>query len=371
MHLLRPLGGDQQVDAELAPLGGDAHGHVGREPLQRVGGSCGADVVGLVDDDEHRPRSARRAQRRVSTDAATSDRSSAEARLPRSTTRQRQSSPSRSSRRPGSSRPRGPERPLEQPEVADPAAERARVAAIPTPAARGSPRGGAPPPRRRPRRAAPRTPRGRASGSSPATAAFRRGVEVEEAQVQERSAPSAAERTAMPGREGPPARREPPGRHPRARRPAGRSPSWGRGPRCAGRSRAAAAPAPRRASRTCPSPTGRRGTCGGRTRPRRAPRRLRGRAAARPIRSRARAGATARHPVARPRPARRARSGASWKGAASPSTTPWPGAPAEAHRGGEGGGPAPRRRSAGRPRGAGRSRAPGRAAARPAVSSVT
>ena len=49
-----------------------------------------------------------------------------------------------------------------------------------------------------------------------------------------------------------------------------RSPSSGRARRCAGRSRAAAARASRRASRSCPSPTGRTGTCAGRSRRRRA-----------------------------------------------------------------------------------------------------
>ena len=78
-----------------------------------------------------------------------------------------------------------------------------------------------------------------------------------------------ADRTRMPRRQRASARRAPAPR-PRAARPAARSPSWGRGPRCAGPSPAAAARAAGRANSSCPSPTARTGTCGGRSRPRRA-----------------------------------------------------------------------------------------------------
>ena len=56
----------------------------------------------------------------------------------------------------------------------------------------------------------------------------------------------------------------------RARRRGGRSPSSDRGSRAAARCRPAAARGSARASRSCPSPTARTGTCGGRSRRRRA-----------------------------------------------------------------------------------------------------
>ena len=55
VHARRALRGRQQVEAELAPLGGDAHGRAGGEPAQRVLRLGRADVVGLVHHDEHRP----------------------------------------------------------------------------------------------------------------------------------------------------------------------------------------------------------------------------------------------------------------------------------------------------------------------------
>ncbi len=59
MHLLGALGDDDQVEAELASLAGDADGVLGRQGRDRVGRVGGADVVGLVDHDRHRlPRGA-------------------------------------------------------------------------------------------------------------------------------------------------------------------------------------------------------------------------------------------------------------------------------------------------------------------------
>ena len=54
MHLLRPLRPDEQDEPELAPLARDADGVLGGEGGQRVLGPCGADVVRLVDHDQHR-----------------------------------------------------------------------------------------------------------------------------------------------------------------------------------------------------------------------------------------------------------------------------------------------------------------------------
>ena len=54
VHLLRALRGGQQVEAELAALGGDAHGVLGGQRRERVLGPGGADVVRLVDHDQHR-----------------------------------------------------------------------------------------------------------------------------------------------------------------------------------------------------------------------------------------------------------------------------------------------------------------------------
>ena len=76
----------------------------------------------------------------------------------------------------------------------------------------------------------------------------------------------------------------------RARFRGGRSRSWDRGRRCGGRSRAGAAPGRARASTSCRSRTGRRGTCAGRSRPRRARRGRRTRARSPPTASAARGG---------------------------------------------------------------------------------
>ena len=54
VHLLRALGHDDQVEAELAPLAGDADRVLGRERGDGVAGLGRADVVGLVDHDGHR-----------------------------------------------------------------------------------------------------------------------------------------------------------------------------------------------------------------------------------------------------------------------------------------------------------------------------
>ena len=51
---LRPLGRDEQVEAELPPLRRDLRRALGREGGDLVPGLAGADVVRLVDDDEHR-----------------------------------------------------------------------------------------------------------------------------------------------------------------------------------------------------------------------------------------------------------------------------------------------------------------------------
>ena len=55
VHLLRPLGGDQQVEAELAALGGDLDGVPGGEGRPPGFGVLGAHVVGLVDHDQDGP----------------------------------------------------------------------------------------------------------------------------------------------------------------------------------------------------------------------------------------------------------------------------------------------------------------------------
>jgi hypothetical protein len=52
--LLRPLGRYEQVQPELPALGGDANGVAGGDGRQRVLRAFGADVVRLVDHDQHR-----------------------------------------------------------------------------------------------------------------------------------------------------------------------------------------------------------------------------------------------------------------------------------------------------------------------------
>ena len=264
VHLLRALGGDQHVDPELAPLGRDPDRVLGGERGERVAGHGRADVVRLVDDEQHRlplgaaiPETAqhglgdqrlllarRRASRGPPPGSARRD-------------RRARSAPSR--------RPRAPRRP--------------------SPRRRGcgcEAAGGAP--RRRSAAASSARLSGRCSTSSAASSAYSsrsatgssrstapwladpaRGT----AAAGARRRRTLAERTAIP----------PASASQRSRRlrvgavahlgQARRSRSWGRGSRCAGRSRAAAARARRRASSSCPSPTGRTGTCGGRSRRRR------------------------------------------------------------------------------------------------------
>ena len=85
-----------------------------------------------------------------------------------------------------------------------------------------------------------------------------------------------------------------------------------------------AARAGRRASRSCPSPTDRTGTCGGRSRPRRGERDAAGQRQLADLQRRA-LGRGPLEPGARPRPAAPGARGASWKGRPSPSsTTPSP-----------------------------------------------
>ncbi len=54
VHLLRPLGREEEVEPELAPLGGDLDRRFRGEELQPAVGELGAHVVRLVDDDEQR-----------------------------------------------------------------------------------------------------------------------------------------------------------------------------------------------------------------------------------------------------------------------------------------------------------------------------
>ena len=97
VHLRRPLGGDQQVEPELAALPGDPHGVLGRERGQRLAAGRAGRRCG--------PRRSRTASggagraaptARASTASATVARSASTWMLPRSTTSARQSSsPSR------------------------------------------------------------------------------------------------------------------------------------------------------------------------------------------------------------------------------------------------------------------------------------
>ena len=318
MHLLRPLG--RRRSGRGRTCGPRAAIRIACSVASAVSGSSGlggAHVVGLVDHDQHRLARSRRRHSRSSTAPAVSACSSRVASEPRSTTTQRGRPGPRARRAVEPAPSRGP----------DAAAVRRRGCAR---AARA--RSGSRALERRPRCGCSRsstqrgqlarTPRGRRSGRAAAPPPARR-AELAEAHAQ-RAVASGAARTATSRRPRAIALRARPRRRPRATRRAGRSPSSGRAPPRAGSSPSAAARASRRASRSCRSPTGRTGTCGGRTRPRRARHGTPGASASSPTAQRARAGRV-RSSQAPTSSGLAGRTVASWNGAPSPSsTTPSP-----------------------------------------------